>query len=106
MACGDALATRPATRPATRRKIDMSDTTETAVRADLLYGARKIADYMGITQRQAEHLIETERLPSFKIGKTVATKRSIVDAYLDELQAAPRPPRKPRNQDQAGRKAA
>jgi excisionase family DNA binding protein len=53
--------------------------------AGLLYGAKAIADYLGVKRRQAEHLIETNRIPFFRIGRTVASKRSLVDAYLDRL---------------------
>jgi hypothetical protein len=63
----------------------MTDTTQGNV--DLLYGARKIGDYLGITQRQAEHLIETKRIPFFKIGKTVAARRSKLIAAIEELEA-------------------
>jgi excisionase family DNA binding protein len=60
----------------------MSDTYA----ADLLYGARAIADYLGIKQRQAEHLIEQKRIPFFKIGRTVASRRSKLNAALEQME--------------------
>jgi excisionase family DNA binding protein len=67
-----------------RGKKPMTDTTTEG--PDLLYGARAIADYLGIKQRAAEHLIETKRIPFFKIGRTVAARRSKVMAALEELE--------------------
>jgi hypothetical protein len=46
----------------------MTDATTTP---DLLYGAHAIADFLDIKKRSAQHLIETKRIPYFKIGKTV-----------------------------------
>jgi hypothetical protein len=45
--------------------------TDTPSNLDLLYGARKIAEFMWLRERVAQHLIETKRIPYFKIGKTV-----------------------------------
>jgi hypothetical protein len=53
---------------------------------DLLYGARAIADFLGIKQRAAEHLIETKRIPYFKIGKTVCARRSKLIAAFESLK--------------------
>ena len=53
---------------------------------DLLYGVSKIADYLGINRRVAYHLIETGRLPAFKIGKTVCARRSKLTAAIEEME--------------------
>ena len=55
---------------------------------DLLYGAAAIADYLGIKRRSAEHLIETKRIPFFKVGKTVCARRSKLLAALEILEEA------------------
>jgi len=68
------------------RKI-MTDTNTTAA-PDLLYGAHAIADFLGVKLRSAQHLIETKRIPYFKIGKTVAARRSKLLAALDQLENA------------------
>ena len=39
--------------------------------ADLLYGCEAIAEFLGIKKRAAQHLVETNRIPFFKIGKTL-----------------------------------
>ena len=63
----------------------MTDTSNPA--GDLLYGAHRIAEFLGITQRAAYHLIETKRIPFFKIGKTVCARRSTLAARIAELEA-------------------
>jgi hypothetical protein len=64
----------------------MTDTTTTDA-LGLLYGADAIAGFLGITLRQAQHLIETKRIPVFKVGKTVAARRAKVLAALEALEA-------------------
>ena len=64
----------------------MTDTSNPS--ADLLYGAHAIAEFLGVKQRVAYHLIETRRIPFFKIGKTVCARRTSLAAKLDEIEAA------------------
>jgi hypothetical protein len=56
--------------------------------ADLLYGAHAIAEFLGVKPRAAYHLIETKRIPFFKIGKTLCARRTSLAAKLDEFEAA------------------
>ena len=65
----------------------MTDTSSHPAGADLLYGAHAIAEYLGVTPRAAYHLIETRRIPFFKIGKTVCARRSTLAARIAELEA-------------------
>lgn len=58
--------------------------TEDKPRADLLYGAPAIADYLGVTQRQVRYLMEKGTLPSHKIGGKVCSSRGDVDAWLSK----------------------
>jgi len=62
--------------------------TDTSSPPDLLYGARAIAGFLGIKERAAYHLIETRRIPFFKIGKTVCARRSTLAAKIAELEEA------------------
>ena len=67
----------------------MTNTTNST--PDLLYGAHAIADFLGIKLRAAQHLIETKRIPYFKVGKTVCSRRAALLAAfeaLEEQQAA------------------
>ena len=65
----------------------MTDTSNPPAGADLLYGAHAIAEFLGIKERAAYHLIETRRIPFFKIGKTVCARRSTLAARIAELEA-------------------
>jgi hypothetical protein len=71
---------------ATRRGRKIMTDTNTTAAPDLLYGAQAIADFLGIKLRSAQHLIETKRIPYFKIGKTVAARRSRLNAALEALE--------------------
>ena len=50
---------------------------------DLLMGASAIADFLGITRRQAYRLIHDDIIPSFKLGGTVAARRSSLRSWMD-----------------------
>ena len=65
----------------------MTDTSNPSAAADLLYGANAIAEFLGVKPRAAYHLIETRRIPFFKIGKVVCSRRSSLAAKLAELEA-------------------
>lgn len=51
---------------------------------DLLLGAKAIADYLGISARQTYRLTYHGLLPHFKLGGTVAARRSALTKWLDE----------------------
>ena len=61
----------------------MIDTQNTT---DLLYGVASIAEFLGVKRRSAEHLIETKRIPYFKVGKTVCARRSKLLEAFDRLE--------------------
>jgi excisionase family DNA binding protein len=73
------------TNHVTRKDKTMTDSPA----PDLLYGAKAIAQYLGVTDRQAEHMIETKRIPYGKIGRRVVSSRSRLDAYQARLIAEP-----------------
>jgi excisionase family DNA binding protein len=56
---------------------------------DLLYGCEKIAAYLGVTRRTAYHLIESGKVPAFRIGRTVCARRGTMDKTLKRLEADP-----------------
>lgn len=59
---------------------------------DLLYGVPAIADHLGLTSRQARHLADTGAVPTFKLpgNKIVCARRSTLNAWLAEREAAAR----------------
>ena len=54
--------------------------------ADLLYGARAIAGFLGVTEKAAYHLIDRKRIPVFRIGRTVCARRSKLLGAMDALE--------------------
>lgn len=49
---------------------------------DLLLGANAIAAALGITRRQTYKLIYADEIPTFKLGGSVAARRSTLDVAL------------------------
>ena len=49
---------------------------------DLLLGAAAIAAHLGITRRQTYRLVHDEAMPTFKLGGTVAARKSTLDKWL------------------------
>lgn len=60
--------------------------TEGKANGDLLMGADAIASFLGISRRQAYRLIHDHLIPSFKLGGTVAARRSSLTAMLEKLE--------------------
>jgi hypothetical protein len=57
--------------------------------ADLLIGARKIAAFIGITERQAFHQIEAGNIPTTRMGRLiVASKSGLRRHFTEELKVA------------------
>ncbi|WP_065091605.1 helix-turn-helix domain-containing protein [Rhizobium leucaenae] len=59
-----------------------------APRGDLLMGADAIADYLGVTRRQVYRLVYDQIIPSFKLGGTVAARKSSLTKWMQELEQA------------------
>lgn len=53
---------------------------------DLLIGANAIAAALGITRRQTYKLIYGDELPTFKLGGSVAARRSTLNGWLAGLE--------------------
>ena len=59
-------------------------------KGDLLYGAPAIAEYLGVTDRVVYHRAETGEIPSFKIGKTICSRKTTLTEYMEALSEQPR----------------
>ena len=55
---------------------------------DLLYGLAAIGSAIGVTDRQAEHLVATGQIPTFKLGRTVCARRSTLAKHFAAQEAA------------------
>jgi len=53
---------------------------------DLLLGATAIATHLGINRRQTYRLIYGDHVPTFKLGGTVAARRSSLDKWLAQAE--------------------
>lgn len=62
--------------------------TRRSVAGDLCYGARAIAQHLGITPRQALGLMERGRLPFFREGRVLCARRSTLNDWLAQREAA------------------
>ena len=59
--------------------------SDEAKKPDLLYSAKAIAGHLGVPTPTVYHLTETGRIPHFKIGKTLCSTRSSLDAAIENL---------------------
>ncbi|MDK4704296.1 helix-turn-helix domain-containing protein [Rhizobium sp. CNPSo 4062] len=57
-----------------------------APRGDLLMGADAIAAYLGVTRRQVYRLVYDQIIPSFKLGGTVAARKSSLTKWMQDLE--------------------
>ena len=62
---------------------------EQASRLDLLWGAKAIADEIGVDPRQAFHMLETRLIPAKKIGARWVAERGQLRAFFTGNQTQP-----------------
>jgi hypothetical protein len=55
--------------------------------ADLLYGVPAISRFLGLKPAAVYHLVAEKKIPAFKVGRTVCSRRSKLIAAFDELEA-------------------
>ena len=60
---------------------------DTVKDGDLLYGVPAIADFLGVSVRQARHQCEVGRVPSFKLGQIICGRRSTLWRWLAEQES-------------------
>lgn len=61
----------------------MSETVESS---GLLYGTEKIAAFLNISRKAAEHLVVKRKIPTFRIGRTVCARQSTLIAALEQFE--------------------
>jgi hypothetical protein len=54
---------------------------------DLIYGAKVIGAYIGADPRQANYMLETGKLPGFKLGNRWVAKKSAIKEHFKKLEA-------------------
>jgi predicted DNA-binding transcriptional regulator AlpA len=65
----------------------MNITDDKIIDGDLLMGAPAIAKFLGVTQRQVYRLTYDRIVPHFKLGGTVAARRSSLAAWMRQQEA-------------------
>jgi hypothetical protein len=60
---------------------------DVSLAADTLAGATEIAEFIGKTVRQTQHLLETKQLPAFKLGGRWHMRQSKCVARIEQLEA-------------------
>lgn len=62
------------------------DRTNEPKDGDLLIGAPAIARFLGVTPRQVYHLVYDLEAPSFKMGRSIAARRSTLTSWMDDVE--------------------
>ncbi|MCJ2080173.1 DNA-binding protein [Methylobacterium sp. J-090] len=65
----------------------MNQKTPPFVPGQMLYGAKAMAEFLGITTRQVFHLTERGRLPHFRVGRTLCGNRSTLAEWAVQVEA-------------------
>lgn len=64
--------------------------TDDVSQADLLYGVKAIASFLGLTRPQAQHRIDAGDLPTFRLGGktrgTICARRTTLRSHLAKLE--------------------
>ncbi|MEQ1406142.1 helix-turn-helix domain-containing protein [Neorhizobium sp. Rsf11] len=66
----------------------MNAANDNAIEGDLLMGAPAIAKFLGVTQRQVYRLCYDGIAPHFKLGGSVAARRSTLAKWMAEAERA------------------
>lgn len=62
--------------------------TDNEIADDLLKGAAEIAAFTGFAKRRVNYLLETKRLPAFKVGGRWQMRKSTFRRYIEKLEAS------------------
>lgn len=65
----------------------MNNHNDSIIDGDLLMGAPAIAKFLGVTQRQVYRLTYDKIVPHFKLGGTVAARRSSLASWMRQQEA-------------------
>ncbi len=66
-----------------------SSTSDQAT-GELLYGVRSIADFLGVSPRQALYLTEKQAFPFWREDRVICARRGTIQAWMTERERAAR----------------
>ena len=58
--------------------------------SDILHGYKEVGAFLRMTPKQIEHRVRAGEVPHFKLGRTVCARRSTLNAWLADQEAASR----------------
>ena len=58
--------------------------------SDILYGAAAVGEFLGMPRRSVYHAVASGRLPVFRIGETVAARKSTLLGWIQSQEHAAR----------------
>jgi hypothetical protein len=70
---------------AARRQVTVSSKQPGSLAGDILYGADGIAEFLygdGKLRRKVYNLVETARLPHFRLGAVICARKSVLLAWI------------------------
>jgi hypothetical protein len=68
--------------------LSMEKTLMAELSNDLMLGAEAIGEHLGLTPRQAFHMLETKKIPGFKLGNKWAARKSTLNDHITRLEQA------------------
>lgn len=54
--------------------------------SDVVWGAEAIGQFLGMTRRQVYHACDQEHLPIFRVGSTLACRKSTLMAFIADRE--------------------
>jgi hypothetical protein len=65
----------------------MKEAAMSTMADDTLEGTRAIAEFIGKTERQTDHLLQSKHLPAFKLGGRWHMRKSTFAGHIERLEA-------------------
>ncbi|WP_161991830.1 helix-turn-helix domain-containing protein [Agrobacterium tumefaciens] len=57
-------------------------------KSEVIVGAKQIAEVIGIKPRRVHLMIDKGEIPVFKMGGSIAIRRTTLESWIDGLEAA------------------
>ncbi|MBW9074940.1 helix-turn-helix domain-containing protein [Agrobacterium deltaense] len=57
-------------------------------KSEVIVGAQAIAEVLGVTERRVRFMVTRKEIPVFKMGGSIAPRRTTLESWIDALEAA------------------
>lgn len=61
---------------------------ESGKNTEIIVGARAIAEAIGVTARRINFMVKRKEIPVFKMGGSIAIRRTKLEAWISEMEAS------------------